>query len=66
VVFALLAQLATNFFAVNWLYALGLDVIIATIEHVANLGQFGKVLCHGILDQIIGSAPRSSGKFPET
>ena len=65
-VFALLAQLTKNFFAVNWLDVVDLDVIIATVKHVANLRQFSEVARHGVLDEIIGSAPRCSGKFLET
>jgi len=38
-VFALLPQPTENFFAINWLDAAALDVIIASIEHVANVGQ---------------------------
>jgi hypothetical protein len=34
-------ELAENFFAINWLDAVALDPIIAGIEHVANLRQFG-------------------------
>jgi hypothetical protein len=66
VVFALRAELTKNFFAVNWLYALALDVILATVKHGVNLGQFRKVPCPGILDQILGMAPGCSGKFLKT
>ena len=65
VVLALLPQLTKNFFAINRLDAVGLDVIIAGIEHVANLGQFGEVSGHGVFDEIVRSATGCGGKFLE-
>jgi hypothetical protein len=54
-----------NFLAINWLDAVALDVIIAAVEHVANLGQFGEVSDHGVLDQIVRSTTGCGGKFLE-
>jgi hypothetical protein len=51
--FILLAQLPEDFFAINRLDAVGLDVIIAVVEHVANRRQFSEVARHGVLDEII-------------
>ena len=65
-VFALLAQLTKNFFAVNWLDVVDLDVIIATVKHVANLRQFSEVPSYGILDEVVRSATGCSGEFQET
>ena len=65
-VFALLPQLTENYFAINWLDAAALDVIIAGIEHVANLRQFSEVPSHGILDEIVRSATGCSSKLLET
>jgi len=65
-VLALLPQLTENFFAINWLDAAALDVIIACIEHVANLRQFSEVPSRGILDEIVRSATGGSSKLLKT
>jgi hypothetical protein len=65
-VFALLPQPTENFFAIDWLDAAALDVIIAGIEGAANVRQSCEVSGHGVLDEIVGSVPGSSCKLQET
>ena len=65
-VFALLPQLTENFFAINWLDAAALDVIVPAVKHFANLRQSGEAPSHGILDEIVRRAIGSGCKLQET
>jgi hypothetical protein len=65
-VFAILPEPTENFFAIDWLDAAALDVIIAGIKHVADLRQFGEISGHSIFDEIVWSATGCSGKFLQT
>src|SRR5437667_12501100 len=59
--FALLPEIGEGLFTVHRLYPTALEVVVAAIQHLANLGYFLKIYRHRILDQADGSTPVLTG-----
>lgn len=61
--FALLPQSGEGFFAVDWLYASALDVVVAAVEHLPRLGHFLEIASHCVFDNLVGRASALGGEF---
>ena len=57
------AQIGESFLAVHRLHTAAFEVVIASVEILAELGELLQISSHRVLDEIVGSAPSFGGQF---
>jgi hypothetical protein len=53
-IFAFAAQRSECFISVHRLHMATLEITVATVEHLARLGEFLEICRHCVLDQTVG------------
>jgi hypothetical protein len=65
-VFAFVAKKAKGFISVDSLRLTVCDLVIAAVQSCPDLRELGEIACHGIFNQIVGSAACGSGELVKT